>query len=311
MAETQAVEVVGEANSPEWYKARSNGIGASEAAAACGVSKWSTPLELYHRKRGEMPEKEQTDAMRLGHLLEPVIQQEWWRVNQQYYQAIDDKVGMFRSADVPFIMATPDCLLVNADDEPECLETKSVNWRVAKELDDDPSSLPIEWKLQGQQQCYVMGVAVVRFAVLVDGRTLEQFDVHRDEQMIDILKAKESELWERIQNGDPPEVDEDHGSSLKLVKLLHNVVEPGVTVELTKDSVDAVAEYERLGKEIRELQKKREAMQVRFLAEMGDGELAIAGDRVITRSWVKPREVSYTRDGYNVARIRNRKKSEY
>ena len=309
--DVQAIEVAGEANSPEWYEARSTGIGASEAAAACGVSQWSTPLEIYHRKRGELPEKEQTDAMRLGHLLEPVIQKEWWRVNEQYYDGMDVDVGMWRSVECPYIMATPDAMLINASGQRECLETKSMNWRMAKELDEDATSLPLEWKLQGQQQCFVMGVGVVIFAVLVDGRTLKQFEVHRDDGMIDILKAKELELWERIQNGDPPDLDESHRSSLALVKSLNKSVEVGKTVELTTDASAAMEAYVELGKQITALQKERDAMQAKFLAEMGEAELAIAGDRVVTRSWVKPKDISYTRDGYYSARVRKRRKNEY
>jgi predicted phage-related endonuclease len=186
-----------------------------------------------------------------------------------------------------------------------------MNWRMAKELDEDATSLPLEWKLQGQQQCFVMGVGVVIFAVLVDGRTLKQFEVHRDDKMIDILKAKELELWERIQNGDPPDLDESHRSSLALVKSLNKSVEVGKTVELTTDAGAAMEAYVELGKQISALQKERDAMQAKFLAEMGEAELAIAGDRVVTRSWVKPKDISYTRDGYYSARVRKRRKNEY
>jgi len=69
--------------------------------------------------------------------------------------------------------------------------------------------------------------------------------------------------------------------------------------------------YVELGKQITALQKERDAMQAKFLAEMGEAELAIAGDRVVTRSWVKPKDISYTRDGYYSARVRKRRKNEY
>src|SRR4051812_1639091 len=70
-------EIVAWPLSPAWYAARSTGIGASEIAAAAGLSRYATPLEIYARKRGLMPEIEDNDAMRLGRKLEPVVKSEF------------------------------------------------------------------------------------------------------------------------------------------------------------------------------------------------------------------------------------------
>ena len=40
---------------PEWEKLRATGIGGSEAAAAMGLSRWKTPLRLWHEKTGKTP----------------------------------------------------------------------------------------------------------------------------------------------------------------------------------------------------------------------------------------------------------------
>lgn len=48
----------------EWLKKRAgrNGIGASEAAAVCGLSKWKTPAELWEEKTGRKSPKDLSDV---------------------------------------------------------------------------------------------------------------------------------------------------------------------------------------------------------------------------------------------------------
>src|SRR4051794_32384551 len=49
------------------------GLGASECAAALGLSPFETALGLWARKTGRVPEPEESEAMELGLLLEPVV----------------------------------------------------------------------------------------------------------------------------------------------------------------------------------------------------------------------------------------------
>lgn len=57
----------------QWHKVRSQGIGASEIAAALGCSRYETPRQLWSRKAG-LPhvEREVHDRMRWGNVLEPI-----------------------------------------------------------------------------------------------------------------------------------------------------------------------------------------------------------------------------------------------
>src|SRR5690606_15971722 len=63
----------------EWLQVRSQGIGGSDIAAIVGVSPWDTPLSIYLRRVGELPEKEETEAMYWGTVLEEVVAQEYKR----------------------------------------------------------------------------------------------------------------------------------------------------------------------------------------------------------------------------------------
>ena len=71
-----ALERISFEDRESWLKGRNTqGIGASEAAIVLGVSKWSTPLELWKQKRGIAPQKDISNnpAVAFGVLSEPHI----------------------------------------------------------------------------------------------------------------------------------------------------------------------------------------------------------------------------------------------
>ncbi len=57
---------VKEISREEWLELRRNSIGGSDSAAACGMSPWKSPLELYCDKMGMIPDKETNESMRRG-----------------------------------------------------------------------------------------------------------------------------------------------------------------------------------------------------------------------------------------------------
>lgn len=90
---------------PEWLEARGHGVGASEAAAALGLSRWESKYSLWARKCGLVPPPEPSVAMRVGTALEPMIA-----------SLYADQVGMpvrrvnrlLRSKAHPFLLASLD-----------------------------------------------------------------------------------------------------------------------------------------------------------------------------------------------------------
>lgn len=255
---------------PEWYEARANGIGASEIAAAAGLSKWAQPLDIYLRKVGKADDKPDNDAMRLGRKLEPVIKSEF--VERTGLQLIDPEPPMFRHADYPQIFATPDALVSDGNG----LECKSTNWRIARdELGDEASDhVPTEWLCQAQMQMFVLDVDIIHVAALVDGRDLRCHQVTRNDRLIRGLVKAACELWERIINRDPPPVDWTHSNTPQLVKEMYTI-ETGKTIVLPDEFRDLWEQQAALGRRTTEEAKERDRIRAKILAEMGDAEIAI------------------------------------
>ncbi len=56
-----------------WRELRSKNIGASESAALFGLSPWTTPWQLYHIKKGNLPDGAEASHMTAGRHFEPAI----------------------------------------------------------------------------------------------------------------------------------------------------------------------------------------------------------------------------------------------
>ena len=267
---------------PEWFEARKNSIGASEIAAAAGLSPYQTPLELYARKRGELPEIEDNDAMRMGRLLEPVVKSEFCRVTGLTFS--DPNPPMYQHGELKFISATPDGII----DDLRLMEAKTASWRMKGSWgDQDSDQVPDQYLCQVQQQMFVMNAAECHLAVLFDGFTLKTFKVVRNDTLIKLLVAAATELWERIRDGRPPEPNWEHPSTPQLIKNIHQSIEDA-RILFTDDEAESWKRYEELGDFIKDANDERELIKAKLAHEIGDNYAGILPDgRMLRRARIE------------------------
>lgn len=277
-------EIVAMPHTPEWYAARNTGIGASEIAAAAGLSPYQTPLELYLRKRGEIPPFQGNDATRMGTLLEPVVKSEFKRITGLI--PIDESPAMYRSGLYEWMTATPDMIVTDS----ELAEVKTASWRMKSSWGDEHSdAIPDQYLCQTQWQMAVMGMGFtsVHVPVLFDGFETRIYRVERNELMIGYLIEAGQELWERIQNGDPPEPNWEHESTPKLIREMHSEINSQV-IELGDITADAWFTYEYLGKQVKEINDRRERYKSEVLYAIGDNYAGDLGDgRIVRRKLIE------------------------
>jgi len=281
-------EFVAAANTPEWYAARNSGIGASEIAAVCGLSQYQTPLHVYERKVGHLPEEDESDAMRRGKLLEPVVIAEW--CHETGGEVIQAPVPMLRHPEHPWRLATLDAT-VRYRTPYEALECKSANWRLKDQWGDvESDEVPTEYLCQCQWQMHVTSIDVCNLAVLFSAEEFRTYRIERNDSFIEELARAASEFWRRVELRDPPEPSWDHDRTPELVNLLHGTVSDGVIVDLTDTSRDSWAQYEALGQQIREFEKQRSELKARVLHEIGDHSGGDLGDGRFVRRKVTLRK---------------------
>jgi len=254
---------------------RKTGVGSSEVAAALGMSKWKSRLELYRQKIGEAPAQDDTMAMRFGHAVEPFILTEYER---------ERDVTLVRSPETmrKGIMLAhvdgwlPGELVVNAK-----TARSRLGWG-------EPGSaeIPVDYLLQETAEMIVADVRVAHVPVLFFGSSIETYELKLDDELAQMVMAGVQEFWQHVEARDPPppstlaEVNQRWPKSVaRTVELPPNVALQIYELIECKNHQAALATQEEL-------------IETKIKLAMGDAEVATA-DGIIAATWktAKPSNV--------------------
>lgn len=189
----------------EWLAARRLGVGSSDAAAILGLSPFASPLALYAEKLGVAEATEETEAMRWGSILEPLVA-ERYAMETDRLLVDPGRFTIRRSREHPFMLATLDREIVDGKEILQrgtygVLEVKTTSAYQASEWAEEP---PVYYQVQVQHQLAVMGWAWGSFAVLVGGQKFLWCDVERNDRFIALLIEREAEFIDRVARLAPP-----------------------------------------------------------------------------------------------------------
>ncbi len=255
---------------PEWFEARTKGIGSSESAKAIGLSDYGSQLELFAEKTGRKKPFAGNRACRRGKHHEALIAQDWQEINNQTLELYP--APLFIHPELPWMRATPDGII----NRKRLLEIKFCGWRMKEKFGDQGTDeIPTDYLIQAQHQMAVMGADAVDFAVLFElDADPVAYLVERNDKLIERMISIEQEFWERIVRDDPPQPDWKHAGTPDLIKELYNV-ETGETVILKAEDADLWNEQAVIGKRISEEEKHRKLLRAQFAFKMGNAAIAI------------------------------------
>lgn len=279
--------------SEEQLHMRMTGIGASEAAAACGMSPWKQTVELYLQKIGEAKPIEENRDLMFGRFMEAGGISYWSAM-----RGIDVKYPLptIRHPEYPFILATGDAQI----DAGHGLEFKTMEWwRWRQMAEAGIEDVAPEYVMQAQHQMLVMGWEKVTLAVLV-GKDLHDVPVGRNDRLQKMIVDRESTFWrDHVEKRIPPDVDFSREDALRCVQALYPQCGEE-TVQLSDASCEAWVEYESIGQAIRDQEAQRKALKARVLAEIGENYAGVLSDgtRMIRRKWVDGSTYTVERDGF-------------
>lgn len=182
----------------EWLQMRRMGIGGSDAAAIARLSPYRSPYLVYLDKIGVLPEKDDTEKMRLGRDLEDYVARRFCeetgkKVKHCHYVLAHQKHS--------YMLANVDRLIVGENAGLECKTTSALNLKRFKN-----GEYPEEYYVQCMHYMAVTGAERWYLCVLVFGEGIKEFTIERDEQEIESLIALESAFWnENVLKNIPPE----------------------------------------------------------------------------------------------------------
>lgn len=198
---------------PEERIERRKYLGASEVAAVLGMDPFKGPHDVWAEKMGILGEaQEESEAAELGKLLEaPILKRYAVRNGAQLWTP-----GSMVSRTLPWARATPDaldgndCIDIYALSHPHNIQVKLVGARMLHHWE---SGVPDYVKLQVQWEMMVVGehfpgCTESKVVALLGGTEYREFDVPRDDGVIDALREVCGEWWTRhIVGGEMPTTD--------------------------------------------------------------------------------------------------------
>ena len=200
-------------NREEWLEGRNRqGIGASEAAAAVGMSPWQSPIELWKLKSGLAQPKDLSDnpAVIQGNRMEPAIRDFFMAIHTEYSLEYHPYDLLFQK-ERPWLFATLDGELTDQDGRRGILEIKTATPNGKAGWDKWANgNLPQNYYIQTLHQMLATGFDFVRlYAALysINGDiTMREYEIERDDAQEDMewLLEQEAEFWGKVQNGVMP-----------------------------------------------------------------------------------------------------------
>lgn len=190
--------IIRPANHEEWLREREYGIGASEVGAVLGLSPYETPFSLWLKKTKQVPPEPENLAMRMGHVLEPIVVQLW-------EEATGEKVIKASAADIiyvhpehDFMRATPDRIVRGRKKIVECKTTVT---------DVDKNDIYPYWIAQCEYQMLVTGIHDCDLSWLVKGRYFDYANIPYDQEFAEFIAERVKEFWnESVVGGKEPEL---------------------------------------------------------------------------------------------------------
>lgn len=199
----------------DWLQARASGIGASESAIVLGVSPYKTPFGLWAEKTGLADPSDESEAMRIGRAMEPVIAQLYQEATGREVADPGD-YSIERHPQAPYLFATVDRLVIDCARGVGICELKNAGAYKAHEWDD---GAPLAYQVQVQHQMAVCGVQWASVAVLIGGNKFRWCDVERNDRFISAMLPRLAEFWRLVETRTPPPVDGDESTTRALAAL--------------------------------------------------------------------------------------------
>jgi len=262
----------------EWKEQRRKGIGGSDAGVVAGLNKWKAPIRLYLEKIGEFQDEEQNEAMYWGNKMEDLVAKEYSERTGNY---VERRNFILIHPEHDWMIANLDRVIYPNDDSkgPGVLECKNVSEYRKEEWKDD--EVPPEAYCQLMHYLAVTGYQWGVIAALVGGNKFVWKEFVRDEDFINSLISIESEFWKRVEDRNPPPMDESEDSK-DILKLLYPESVPDSSIQLPEDIRDTLLDWMRLKKEIKELDLQKDERENRIKALLGENEKGYLGNLCVT-----------------------------
>jgi putative phage-type endonuclease len=271
---------------PEWLDARLEGIGASEAAAAIGVSEWQSQLSKWAEKLRLVPPQPPNLVMEIGQELEPLIARKYTELTGI---KIRRALQLRQHRTHGFMLASLDR---RAGRRPVELKysTRAVGYG-----EPGTDEVPDDVLAQVLHQLIVLDETEGEVALLKPGaETVLVYRITLTVEAAAAIVEREGEFWDHVQSRTEPPLDGSASTHRALAAMYPRLSEVRA-VEADPDTAASMAALRGIRHEQDRLTADRDTLEARIKAAMlRDEATVITAAGVGEISWrpTKPRETT-------------------
>jgi putative phage-type endonuclease len=255
----------------EWLTYRRNGIGGSDIAAICGLSKWRTPVHVYLEKLGEAPAEQISEAAEWGTRLEPLIADKFAGNHPEW--AILEKKVIYSHPDHDWALGNLDRMIICPNRGRGILEIKTASEYLRHEWDN--GNIPDYYYVQLQWYMFVTGLDWGYFATLIGGNKYREYEVFRDDEMISQLLRLASDFWHHhVLVRKYPSIDGSEATTA-LLNRMYPKADMNEAIEL--DGADLMPDYFEKKRQMKQLAEEITEIENRFKSALGNHVRGVAG----------------------------------
>lgn len=230
----------------KWLEYRRSGIGGSDAAVIVGLSPYRSQIELWADKTGRLPDKEDSEAMRVGRDLEEYVARRFCEATEK---RVRRRNAIFQHDTYDFITANVDREIVGENAGLECKTTSAF-----AKSDFENGEIPPYYYCQCCHYMNVMGYEKMYLAVLVMGRAFYWYEIKRDENECAALLNAEIEFWNKHIIPDSRPMPDGSDSAQRTLEALYNE---------QRDNVITMFEQEQTAAELTAIKAQIKVLEVR------------------------------------------------
>ena len=251
----------------EWLSLRKRGIGGSDAAAILGLSPFSSPYAVWADKVLDLPEREESEALRIGRDLEEYVAR---RFSERTGLSVRRENFLLQSVQNPFMLANIDRRVVGRPAGLECKTTNAYNKKNFVSADGEVS-FPAHYYVQCVHYLAVTGLEDWYLACLVMGTEFRIYRlttnpsvtedsatdgvvfVSKDE--IDSLIERERDFWTLVENRTPP-LPDGSDATCDIIRRTYPISDDNAETKNLSDMESRFDEYFDLREQAKEIDRR-------------------------------------------------------
>lgn len=263
----------------EWLQSRRRGIVGSDVAKVLGLSKYSSPYQIWMDKTGkiEIDTSETSEAAYWGHQMEEVVAKEFQKRTGKKVR-VSNKIYFHK--DYPFLLANVDRVVVGED---AILECKTASEYLKDSWADD--EIPIAYLAQVQHYLNVLNKKKAYIACLIGGNKFVWKEIQRDDELIEQMTERLVDFWENnVLAYVAPPVDGNE-STTEFISKLYSSDYLDNSIELNAKQIQDISDLKDLKQYKSDVETQIATIENRLKEALGKDNATYGNSAIYRISW--------------------------